>query len=284
MGKAMKISVGVLVLLGVLFMVFRPYVIVPAGERVVIFNLAKGVLPLQLDEGFHFLLPFVNRVEYYDVRMQTYSVSQTSWEGEVKGDDSIRALTSDGQEITIELSLRFHLDPQSVWKLHREIGRDYVSKIIRPEIRSHTRIAFSEYPASKVYSSERRTIQNNIEQRLREKLARNYIVVDEVLMRAVTFSEAFQNAILQKQISQQNAQRMQHVLEKEQKEKQRKLILAEGEAEAIRLKGQAIATNPRVISYDYVQKVAPNVKAIISSGNGVPVPSLGGDIPLSPHR
>lgn len=266
-------AAGVILLAGFLL---RPYVIVPAGQRAVVFNLGSGVLSTQWDEGVHFLMPFVNHVEFYDVRRQTYSISRTSWEGEVKGDDSIRTLTADGQEVSVELSVRFHIDPSNVWRLHKEIGKDFVNKILRPEIRSHTRIAFAEYPANKVFSVERMTIQNNIEQRLREKLAKNYLVVDEVLMRSVGFSDAFQNAIIQKQISQQNAQRMKYVLEKERLEKERKIILAEGEAEAIKLKGQAIATNPRILSYEYVQKTAPNIRGIFSNGNTLPVPGLSG--------
>lgn len=275
MDRFKKILIALLIL-ALLPLLFRPYVIVPAGQKMVIFNLAKGVLPTQLGEGFHLLMPFVNRTELYDARIQTYSVSKTFWEGEVKGDDSMRALTLDGQEVNIELSLRFHIDPHNVWRLHKEIGRDYVSKIIRPEIRSHTRIAVAEFPAEKVFSSERRNLEGRIEARLREKLARSYILVDEVLLRDVSFSDAFQNAIIQKQIAQQNAQRMQYVLERELKEKQRKIILAEGEAEAIRLKGQAIATNPNVLSYEYVQKVAPNVRGIVTNGNSVPVPTIQG--------
>ena len=273
MSKVGKVF-GLLAALLILYLVFRPFVIVPAGERVVIFNLARGVLPMQLGEGFHFITPFVDHPEFYDVRWQTYSMSSTSWEGEVKGDDSMRALTADGQEVSVELSVRFHIDPNNVWRLHKEIGKDYISKIIRPEVRSHTRIAVAEFPAEKVYSTERRTIEANIESRLREKLARNYVLVDEVLLRKVSFSDAFQSAIIQKQIAQQNAQRMQYVLEKQQREKQRQIILAEGEAEAIRLKGQAIATNPNVLAYEYVQKVAPNIRGIITNGGSVPMPTV----------
>jgi regulator of protease activity HflC (stomatin/prohibitin superfamily) len=256
-----------------LCLIFRPFVIVPAGERAVIFNLSHGVLPKQLSEGIHAINPFMDKAEFYDARRQTYSISKTSWEGEVKGDDSIRTLTADGQEVSVELSVRFHLDPANIWRLHKEIGKDYINKILRPEVRSHTRIAIAEYPADKVYSSERLTIQSHLEERLHEKLARNYILVDEVLLRSISFSDAYQNAIIQKQISQQNAQRMQYVLAKEQQEKQRKIILAEGEAEAIRLKGQAIATNPNVVTYQYVQKVAPNVKVVLSNGVTVPAPT-----------
>jgi regulator of protease activity HflC (stomatin/prohibitin superfamily) len=268
--KRTLIVVGVLCLLLALF---RPFVIVGPGERAVIFDLARGVLPTQFDEGFHFLMPFVNHAEIYDVRRQTYSVSRTSWEGEVKGDDSIRVLTADGQEASVELSVRFHIDPNKVWRLHKEIGKDYVNKILRPEIRSHIRIALAEYPAADAYSTQRRTIQNNIETRLRDKLAGNYIVVDEVLLRAVSFSDAFQNAIIQKQIAQQEAQRMQYVLEKAERERQRKILLAEGEAEAMRLKGQAIAINPKVVSYSFVQKVGPNIRGIVTSGS-LPTPNL----------
>ena len=277
----MKQAKRILIVVGVLivgFLIFRPYVIVPAGERVVVFSLHGGVIPTQLNEGFHFIKPFIDHPEFYDARQQTYSISKTSWEGEVKGDDSIRCLTADGQEVSVELSVRFHIDPNNVWRLHKEIGKDYIGKILRPELRSHTRIAIAEFPADRVYSAERVAIQTNMETRLREKLAHNYILVDEVLLRAISFSDTYQNAIIQKQISQQNAQRMQYVLAKEQQEKRRKVILAEGEAESIRLKGQAIATNPRVVAYQYVQKIAPNIKTILSSGN-VPVPSVGTDKP-----
>lgn len=273
--RTILIMVGILV---VGFLLFRPYVIVPAGERVVVFSLHGGVIPTQLNEGFHFITPFIDHPEFYDARQQTYSISKSSWEGEVKGDDSIRCLTSDGQEVGVELSMRFHIDPDNVWRLHKEIGKDYISKIIRPELRSHTRIAIAEYPADRVYSAERVAIQTNLETRLREKLSHNYIQVDEVLLRSISFSDAYQNAIIQKQISQQNAQRMQYVLAKERQEKRRKIIMAEGEAESIRLKGQAIATNPRVVAYQYVQKIAPNIKTILSSGN-VPLPTVGMEKP-----
>lgn len=270
MTKVMRVLPVVLVAV-LLFLIFRPYMVVPAGHCAVVLNLASRQYR-QMGEGFHFVMPIADQVEFFDLRKQTYSMSKTSWEGEVRGDDSMRALTADGQEATVELSLRFRLDPQNVWKLRRDIGRDYISKIIRPELRSHVRIAVAEFPASKVYSSERRTVESNIETRLREKLAKNYIIVEEVLLRDVRFSDAFQAAIIQKQIAQQNAERMKYVLEKEKLERQRKVILAEGEAEAIRLKGQAIAQNSRIVSYEYAMKVAPNIKGIITGGGSIPVP------------
>jgi regulator of protease activity HflC (stomatin/prohibitin superfamily) len=273
MDKVIKV-LGVLVVAVMVFFLFRPYTIVDAGKSAVILNLASRSYR-QVGEGFCFVAPMIDRVEFYDMRRQTYSMSRTHWEGEVKGDDSVSGLTQDGQQVSVELSLRFHIDPQNVWKLHKDIGSDYISKIIRPEIRSHVRNAISEFPASKVFSLERRTVETNIENRLREKLVQSYVIVDEVLLRDVRFSEAFQNAIIQKQIAQQNAERMKYVLEKERLEKDRKIVLAEGEAKAISLKGQAIAENSRIVPYEYALKIAPNIKGIITDGRSVPVPSMG---------
>ena len=56
----------------VLFVLFRPFVIVPAGARAVVFSLTSGVWEEQLDEGFHFLMPMVHQAFIYDVRTQTY--------------------------------------------------------------------------------------------------------------------------------------------------------------------------------------------------------------------
>jgi len=62
---------------------------------------------------------------------------------------------------------------------------------------------------------------------------------------------------------------MKYELEREELEKQRKIIEAQGEAEAIRLKGQALARNPALIQYEYVQKLSPNVQAIITDGKTI---------------
>ncbi len=273
MSRKIRFSLIVIGLVLVAFVVFRPFVIVPAGERAVIFSLTSGVWEGQYDEGFHFLLPVVERPILYDVRTQTYSMSRVHWEGEVRGDDSLSALTADGQTVSVDISVRFHPDPDSVWRLHKEVGTDYISKILRPEIRSQTRVAISEFPVTEVYSAERQVVEDRIEKRLRESVRRRYVIIDEVLLRDIRFSDSFANAIENKQIAQQNAQRMKYVLEKTEKEKQQRIIEAEGEARAIELKGQAVAENAKVIQYDYARKIAPTVSTIISDGRTLAVPT-----------
>ncbi len=255
--------------------ILRPFVIVPAGHRAAIFSLTSGVWEEQFDEGIHPLLRIVHTPFLYDVRTQTYSMSRVRWEGEVRGDDSLSALTADGQTVTVDITIRFHPDPANVWRLHKEVGTDYVNKILRPEMRSQTRVIISEFPVTEVYSASRQAVEDRIESRLSESLKRTYLIVEEILLRDIQFSAAFAQAIENKQIAEQSAQRMEYVLERAEKEREQKIIEAEGEAQAIELKGQALATNTRVVQYDYVRKIAPNVGTIISSGDSIGAPLAG---------
>lgn len=260
---------GALVLLTLLA---KPFVTVGSGQRAVVFSLRGGTVPGQLNEGIHLLTPFVQSAVFYDVRTQTYTMSATTWEGEVKGDDSLSALTSDGQVVKIEISVRFRPDASKIYNLHQQVGPDYANKIIRPLIRSQVRVTVAQFPVNDVYSAKREEIERRITASLKKSLAENAIILDEVLLRDVQFSEAFAGAIEQKQIAQQNAQRMQYVLQKASKEKQQKILEAQGDARSIQLRGRAIAQNARVVQYEYARKIAPNVGAIITDGRSVQVP------------
>lgn len=262
------ILVGVIVLFLLVFM-FKIYIVVDPGEKAVIFNKATGNLRVTPNEGFYFLIPLIEEPTIYDMKARTYTMSIAALEGEIKGDDSLQALTSDGQNVLLDISIRYHPDLDNLVKLHRRIGVDYVNKVLRPQVRSIVRMIVSEYPVLDVYSGKRMAIQAEIENKMRESLKKSYITCEEVLLRNVQFSRDFQQAIENKQIAQQDAQRMKYVLEKQELEKTRKIIEATGEAESLRLKGKALADNPLLIQYEYVKLLSPNIQAIITDQNTI---------------
>lgn len=255
-----------------LYLVGQSFVLVGAGERAVIFNRFTGTQHDQLGEGLHLLLPWVQYPTVYDVKTHTYTMSASSTESNAQAGsekDALTALTADGLPVTLDMSVLFHVDPQNVWKLHREIGPMYVAKIVRPQARAHVRMVVSQYPVVDVYGGRRAQIVAEINMRLKELFARNYIVLDEALLRHVSFSDEFQQAIEQKQVAQQEVQRMQFVLDQADKERRRKIIEAEGEAESIRLKAAALAQNPKLVEYEYVMRLPDNIRTVVTDGRTI---------------
>lgn len=252
----------------VIVILLNTVLIIGTGEMAVIFNQVTGGLSARYP-GTNILVPGLQKPVLYDTRVLTYTMAATFAEGEPKGDDAIETLTKDGQMVKMDLSVRFHIDPTRVTNLHREIGPDYINKVVRPEIRNQIRLAVSAYPVTEVYTEKRSEIQNQTQENLKKKFSQSYLILDEVLIRNIRFSPEFEKAIEQKQIAQQEAQRMQYVLDKERQEKDRKIIEAQGEAESIRLKALVLAQNPALIQYEYVQKLAPGVKTIITDGKTI---------------
>ncbi|MDX2271242.1 MAG: prohibitin family protein [Cyanobacteriota bacterium] len=263
-------SLVLLLLLGVL----QCLVVVPAGARVVVFNSLAGLKPQPLGEGLHLLLPVIETPIYYDVRTQTYTMASQRSEGLV-GDDALRVLSADGQQISLDVSVRFRLDPDQVAHLHQTIGQNYIDKVIRPEVRTVMRNELALHRAIAVFSDEREQIQDNVEHQLAEIFAENDLILQNVLLRNVRFSEQFQTAIEQKQIAEQEKERERFLVDKAQLEKQRTIILAEGEAKAIQLQGDALKQNPEVVQLDYVRKLAPGTRAILSSPDSLSRPAKG---------
>ncbi len=264
----------------VLYVISQSFIVVQAGERAVIFSKISGVQSFQLSEGFHFNLPLVWQPTKYDVKTLTYTMSGGGTEasgergrpmhedGQVP-DDALTALTSDGLPLTLDLSVRFHIDPDNVWKMHREVGPEFVDKIVRPASRSVARMAFAEYPVTDVYSGKRQQIIAQIQRELSEKFKVNYLILDEVLLRDIRFPAEFQNSIEQKQVAQQQTQQMVFEVDRARSEKQQKIVQAQGESEAIRKIADALTKNPQLIQYEYIHKLSPDVKVIITDSKTI---------------
>ena len=153
--------------------------------------------------------------------------------------------------------------------IHQKIGPDYEEKIIRPAVRSVIRLVISEYAVMDVYSSHRAQIQDEINVKIKTLIEKDGFMVDEVVLRDVRFTAEFAKAIEAKQIAQQGAEQMTYTLEKEQKEAQRKVIEAQGRANAIEVINKALAQNPNYIKYLYVDKLSDKISVIVSDQNTI---------------
>jgi regulator of protease activity HflC (stomatin/prohibitin superfamily) len=246
--------------------------VVPAGTRAVVFNSLSGLDINPRGEGLHLLLPVIESPIFYDVRTQTYTMAAQRQESALQTDDALGVLSADGQQISLDVSVRFRLDPAQVSHLHQTIGPNYLDKVIRPEVRTVVRNELALHRAIAIFSDEREQIQEAMQAQLASKFADNDLILQDVFLRNVRFSEQFQSAIEQKQIAEQEKERERFLVEKAELEKQRAIIQAEGEASAIQLKGNALKQNPEIVQLEYVQKLAPGTRAIVTSAERMTKP------------
>jgi len=243
--------------------------VVPVGHALVIFNTVTKTFRLS-SQGVTVVWPVISQSQLYDLRRLEYTMSVATSEGRrTQVDDSLWSPTKEGLQVGIDITVWHHLDPLRLIDIHQKIGPDYEEKIIRPAIRSVIRMVISEYPVMDVYSARRAEIQDEINVKIKQLLEKDGFVIDEIVLRDVRFTDEFTKAIEAKQIAQQSAEQMKYVLEKEEREAERKVIEAGGRAKAIETINEALRQNPNYIRYLYVDKLSDKISVIVSDQNTI---------------
>lgn len=187
-----------------------------------------------LTSGLHFINPLLE-VRRLDVKTQNYTMSGVHDEGQKTGDDAIRVLTSDGLEVTIDLTVLYKLIPSDAPKLVRETGEDYTDKIVRPLTRTKIRDNAVYYDAVSLYSTKRDEFQQRIFKSIEVDFKKRGLILEQLLVRNITLPASVKAAIEQKINAEQEAQKMQFVLLKEKQEAERKRVEAQGIADYQRI-------------------------------------------------
>lgn len=226
------------------------------GVQILLGNLDKKVLK----NGLHLVFPLV-QVVMMDVRTQDYTMSIAKEEGVKKGDDAITSLTKDGLTISLDISVWYKLDPLKAVDVYQNIGTNYVEKIVRPAIRTSIRNATVLYNVSEIFSEKREELSKKIFDELYANLSEKGITVDKVLLRNIDLPTRVKNAIDEKIAAEQESQKMIYILEKEKKEKERKLIEAEGIAQAQKKISESL--NRQYLQWYYIQ----NLKELLNTQN-----------------
>jgi len=231
---AIVIIVAVIILLAAI-------TVVPAGHVGVVVLFGK-IRPAPLNPGLHIINPLANVVKM-ETRLLEYTMSKASADGAVRGDDAIDALTSEGLKVRLDLTAWFRLKPDEAPKVYNEIGANYDRKIIRPTLRTAIRDVVVKYTAEDIYSVKRDTVVVEINRRATELIGDRGIILDNILLRNVILPQRIADAIDIKLAADQDARRMEFVLQKEVLEKERKIVEAEGIREANRIIAQGLTNS-----------------------------------------
>jgi regulator of protease activity HflC (stomatin/prohibitin superfamily) len=205
--------------------------IVPPGTVGVQVLFGRVMTKSTLSEGLNVVNPFVD-LEIMTIRTQAYTMSIAAEEGQRYGDDAISSLTKDGLEVQMDLTVWYHLLKDEAANVFQKIGSDYIDKIVRPAARTAIRNTAVKYMAVEIYSDKREEVQDQISKTLEKDFVERGIALEKVLLRNISLPAKVKNAIEVKLEAEQEAQKMEFVLQKEQKEAERKQIEAAGIAEA----------------------------------------------------
>lgn len=258
----------------------------PQERGVVISALTpEGYRKQALEPGLHFVVPFAENVIIYQVSKQTYTMSIAPSEGEVQGDDSIQARTSDGQVVLVDASVIFQIDPTKVTQVHIQWQNRYDRDLVRPVSRGVIRDAVSQFGIQEVYSKQRGIVEQLITDDLKTKLEENGLMLVDFVLRNIQFSDEYAASVEQKQIAEQLAQQAAFVVQQKQQEAEQarqvakgqadaavivaqgnadsRIIQAQAEAEALKLIEEALKNNPDLLTYQYITKLAPNIDVML---------------------
>lgn len=254
-------------------------------ERGVVISAVRpeGVRPDPLQPGLSWIVPFAENVVFYPISNNIYTMSIAPTEGLIQGDDSIAARTLDGQEIYVDASVVYSINPEKVIQIH--INLQKYEEFVRTQVRGVIRDAVSQYNVDQVVSSNRFEMVQTIEDNLRTKLEENGMLLNDFILRNIAFSAEYAASVEQKQIAEQQAQQAELVVEQKKQEAEQarqvakgladaavtkaqgeadaRLIQAEAEARALEMIAEVIRNNPNLLNYQYVTNLSDDISVML---------------------
>jgi regulator of protease activity HflC (stomatin/prohibitin superfamily) len=268
-GKLGRTIGGVLVVLGI----FMSSVIqIDAGEVgiKVLFGSVKSDV---LQSGLHLVNPLYD-IKKVDVKTQNYTMSGIHDEGNKVGDDAIRVLTSDGLEVTIDLTVLYRVGAVDAPKLYQQTGLDFKDKIVRPITRTKIRDNAVYYQAIELFSTKRDEFQQRIYRSIDEDFKKRGLLLEQLLVRNITLPNSVKASIESKINAEQDAKKMEFVLQKEKQEAERKRVEAQGIADYQRIINTGLTDQQ--LQYEQIKAMkeialSQNSKVVIMGKGNAPI-------------
>ncbi|MCB0571250.1 MAG: prohibitin family protein [Phaeodactylibacter sp.] len=271
-GQGKLITTGIIIfiaLIGILIFSNATFLTIDAGERGVLFKRFGGGLDKEhiYAPGFHVIAPWNN--------MYLYSVREQQLE------ETMDVLSANGLNISVDVTVRVNPAYDKIGDLHEKFGTDYLTSLVRPEIRSSVRKIIGRFSPEELYSTRREEVQQLIQEDLEGILKRNYVELRATLIREIRLPDKVKMAIEEKIEAEQKALKYEYILDQERKEAERKIIEAEAKAKSNQILSASLTDKilqDKGIEATLQLANSPNSKVIIvgSQGDGLPL-ILGGN-------
>ena len=260
-GKRVIISV----ILGLIIVVtlFKSSVTISGGQGGVLFKTFSGGIDTEhtYGEGWHLIAPW-NDMITYEVRQQEVL-------------ENMAVLSSNGLEISLEVSAWYQPMIKDLPKLHKEKGQNYLDRVVKPAIRSASRSVIGRYTPEEIYSTKRDAIQSEISVETKKVLDKQFVQLNEILVRDITLPPTIKTAIEGKLRQEQESLEYEFKLQKAKKEAEKVIIEAQGKADANKILNASLTPNilkEKGIEATLKLSQSPNTKVVVVGGaDGLPL-------------
>ena len=263
-GKAKVVAIGIIGLIVIGVIAGAAVTIVDAGHRGVLLHwnaVDTSIAPL--DEGLHFVVPFADSVVQMEVRTMKFIKATSS-------------ASKDLQTVSTEVTVNYHPSVESIHHLYKEVGLDYESRIIQPAIEEVVKQVTANYNAEELIT-KRPLVKSDIEIEIGNRLSEYNIQTDVVSITDFQFSVLFAQAIESKVEAEQKAFKAENDLRRIQVEAlqseavaqgiaKANIAQAEGEALAIKIINQALASNPWYLEWLKIQAWDGTLPLVVGQG------------------
>ncbi len=238
--KKMKKNIPtILIIILVIIFAFEGVGTIGAGERGVLLQFG-AVQKKIFNEGIYFKIPFIQKVQKMDVKIQKDEVPAI-------------AASKDLQVVSSTIALNYHINPLTVNKIWQKVGENYNIRIIAPAIQEAVKAVTAQFTAEELIT-KREIVKDAIQANLTHRLARHNVNVVELNITSFEFSSAFNEAIEAKVTAEQLKLKAERDLERIRIEAQQRIVDAEAKAKAIQIEAEALGINPKVIELRWVEK------------------------------
>lgn len=227
------------------------YVIEP-GTRGILVTLGK-VSPAALEEGFGTKAPFISHIQAVTVRQQTRDLPSECY-------------SSDLQQVNMQLRVLFRIPEQSVVKIYQDYAGDPFESLIAPRVQEALKEVTALQSAEQIVK-QREMIKTKSLAAAREKID-GLLIIEDIVLENITLSKELEAAIESKMVQEQEAAKARFTQQKSEIEASTAIIKAKGEAEAIRIRGEALRDTPGLIQLQIVEKWDGRAPLVIGGSGG----------------
>ncbi|HEY0515140.1 MAG TPA: SPFH domain-containing protein [Thermoanaerobaculia bacterium] len=183
-----------------------------ATEVGVKFNKLTGGIEIMAPGANYFFLPLVNDWKKYDVSLRNLTMTAAVNSGDRQGKDDLRFKTRDGNDIDVDVTVRWRVDPTRVGYLWRNVAPstdDVQDRLVRPEARAYVRDVLNRLVSEDFYNPTLRfAAANNATTVLGDNLRRHGVIVEQVILGNFTFKTEYQKLINSRKEAEKTAEKL----------------------------------------------------------------------------